>query len=62
MTEKRTQWMNGDYAAGITVVTFASLSSPLTMFILRFNIIINRTWHAICRNLDVSKILDWLVK
>ena len=23
---------------------------------------INKTWHADCRNMAVSKILDWLVK
>ena len=62
MTETRTQWMNGGYATGMTVVPFASPSTPPTMFNLRFNITINSIWHAICRNLDVSKILDWLVK
>jgi hypothetical protein len=62
MTETRTQWMSGDDAAGMAVLTFASPSSTPKMFNLRFNITINRTWHVICRNLDVSKILDWLVK
>ena len=62
MTETRTQWMSGDYAAGMAVLPFVSLSSTPTMFNLRFNIIIYITWHAICRKLDVSKILDWLVK
>ena len=62
MTETRTQWMIGDCAAGIAVLPFASPSSTPTMFNLRLNIIINKTWHAICRKLDVSKILDWLVK
>ena len=62
MTETRTQWRSGDYAAGMAVLPFVSPSSTPTMFNLRFNIIINRTWHAICRKLDVSKILDWLVK
>ena len=60
MTETRTQWRSGDYAAGMAVLPFVS-PTP-SMFYLRFNIIINRTWHAICRKIDVSKILDWLVK
>ena len=62
MTETRTQWMIGGCAAGMAVLPFTSLSSALSMFNLMFNITINRTWHAICRKLDVSKILDWLVK
>ena len=62
MTETRTQWMSGDYAAGMAVLLFLLPSSTPPMFNLRFNIIINKTWHAICRKLDVSKILDWLVK
>jgi hypothetical protein len=62
MTETRTQWMSGDYAAGMAVLLFLSPSSTPPMFNLEFNIIINKTWHAICRKLDVSKILDWLVK
>ena len=62
MTETRTQWMSGDCAAGMTVVPFVSPSSIHTMLNFKFNIIINGTWHAICRKLDVSKILDWLVK
>ena len=62
MTETRTQWISGDCAAGMAVLPFTSLSSALTMFNLMFNITINRTWHVICRKLDVSKILDWLVK
>ena len=62
MTETRTQWMSGDYAAGMAVLLFLSPSSTPPMFNLRFNIIINKTWHANCRKLDVSKILDWLVK
>jgi len=62
MTETRTQWISGDYVAGMAVLLFLSPLSTLRMFSLRFNTIINRTWHAICRNLDVSKILDWLVK
>ena len=62
MTETRTQWISGDYAAGMAVLPFLSPLSTPRMFNLRFNIIINRTWHAICRKLDVSKILDWLVK
>ena len=62
MTETRPQWISGDCAAGMAVLPFTSLSSALTMFNLMFNITINRTWHVICRKLDVSKILDWLVK
>ena len=62
MTETRAQWMSGDYATGMAVLPFVSPLSTLTMFNLRFNITINRTWHAICRKFDVSKILDWLVK
>jgi len=62
MTETRTQWRSGDYAAGMAVLPFVSPSSTPTMFNLRFNTISNRTWHAICRTFDVSKILDWLVK
>ena len=64
MTETRTQWMSGGYATGMTVVPFASPSTPPppAMFNLRFDITINSIWHAICNKLDVSKILDWLVK
>ena len=61
MTEMRTQLMSGDYAAGMTVVPFSSPSNTNPMYDLRSNITINKTWHANCRNRDVSKILDWLV-
>jgi hypothetical protein len=62
MTETRTQWMSGDYAAGMTVLPFRSPLSTPTMNYFGFTITINRTWHAICRKFNVSKILDWLVK
>ena len=62
MTETRIQLRSGDCVAGMAVLPFASPSSAPTMFNLRFNNTINGTWHAICSKLDVSKILDWLVK
>ena len=62
MTETRTQWMSGDYAAGMAVLPFVSPLSAPTMFNSMLNITINRSWHVICRKLNVSKILDWLVK
>ena len=61
MTETQIRWMSGDYAAGMTVITFVSRFSTPPLFDLRSNITINKNWHANCRKLSVSKILDWLV-
>lgn len=47
---------NTDSAEQLALV---SIARP--KFDLGSKISINRTWHANCRNSDVSKILDWLV-
>ena len=40
-------------------LTLVSIANPVVD--LRSKITVGKTWHATCRKLDVSKILDWLV-
>jgi len=61
MTETRKQIVHSGGAAGLTVMPCGLPSMTVLTNDLPSNVTINKTWHANCRELDVSKILDWLV-
>jgi len=61
MTETRKQLVHSGGAVGMAVMPWRSYSTAVLTHDLTSNITINKTWHANCRKLDVSKILDWLV-
>ena len=61
MTETREQLVNSGGAVAVSVMPWGSPSTvPLTNDLMS-EITFNKTWHINCREIDVSKILDWLV-
>ena len=61
MTETCKQMVHSSAAVRMAVMPWGSRSTAVLTNDLTSNISINKTWHANCRNRDVSKILDWLV-
>ena len=61
MTETRKQLVHSGGDDRMAVMPWGSPSTVVLTNDLTSNISINKTWHANCKNPDVSKILDWLV-